>query len=322
MKISVEEIELCPVCGERAGVFFREAPDFWEVVEGRFRYDRCARCSLVYLRTRPAPADMLHCYPAEYLPYGGSDTPGEVSAAVPRPRAVRRVFERGSRWIRRRFPDTSETMVVRSYGGNGGGRTVLDFGCGSTAFLDGARLRGWRTVGVDFNESVVARVRAAGHAAHLQNEPGWHDQYEGSVDVVRMNHVLEHLPDPVTELHSLRRVLRAGGLLHVAVPNVDGFSSRMFRQHWLGLEPRHVVLFSPATLERVLRDAGFTNVELAGETAAKDVARSAQVRLFGRIGYGPPGPSASLVADVVHPLARLATAAGLPDRIHALSSRS
>jgi 2-polyprenyl-3-methyl-5-hydroxy-6-metoxy-1,4-benzoquinol methylase len=88
-----------------------------------------------------------------------------------------------------------------------------------------------------------------------------------SFDYIHLNHVIEHLPDPVAVLRLTARLLKPGGLLFVATPNVASFNcwrSQQFWPHWDS--PRHLCIFSPETLSRAVRDAGIRVTKLSTAT--------------------------------------------------------
>jgi SAM-dependent methyltransferase len=104
----------------------------------------------------------------------------------------------------------------------------------------------------------VAAARTIGVDAHegtLDSAP-WGD---ASFDLVIMNHALEHMPDPVEQLRTVRRLLRDDGALVVAVPNWQSWQRRLFGTYWGPLEvPRHLTQFSPHALRLAAVEAGFT----------------------------------------------------------------
>jgi len=81
-------------------------------------------------------------------------------------------------------------------------------------------------------------------------------------DLVTMWHVLEHVGYPLDTLARLRSWLRDDGLLAVCVPNIQSLQAQLFGRFWFHLDvPRHLVHFSPTTLQVVLGRAGFDIVE-------------------------------------------------------------
>src|SRR5262249_25880589 len=93
-----------------------------------------------------------------------------------------------------------------------GGR-LLDIGCGTRLFCQGARAYGWDPVGIDAAEQALAFARSrwgldvrAGDFEHLAVEPE-------AFDLVTMWDVIEHSRDPRALVEAAARSLRPGGLL-------------------------------------------------------------------------------------------------------------
>lgn len=103
---------------------------------------------------------------------------------------------------------------------------VLDVGCGPGLMTRALAERGWEVCGIDLLEPAVAQAReeadrsewgprahyAAGDADALPFAPA-------AFDAVIAMGVLEYLPDATRFVAEMRRVLRPGGLLVVAVPS-------------------------------------------------------------------------------------------------------
>jgi predicted SAM-dependent methyltransferase len=52
--------------------------------------------------------------------------------------------------------------------------------------------------------------------------------------------------------------LSEGGIIFITTPNTSSFGHRIFKGNWRGLEPpRHIFIFSPASIRKILEDAGF-----------------------------------------------------------------
>jgi SAM-dependent methyltransferase len=75
---------------------------------------------------------------------------------------------------------------------------------------------------------------------------------DACVDAVLLTQVLEHVADPATVLHEAARVLRPGGRVFLTVPFVWELHELPF-DYWR---------FTPPTLERLLVDAGFAEIEV------------------------------------------------------------
>ncbi|MCL4515722.1 MAG: class I SAM-dependent methyltransferase [Firmicutes bacterium] len=116
---------------------------------------------------------------------------------------------------------------------------------------------GWQPYGVE-PDSEAARV--AKERYNLTIDVGTLDQInypDSFFDAIVMNHVIEHVPDPVALFQQCRRLLRPGGKLALLTPNVKSLGSRLFHSAWRGLEPpRHLHLFSPKALGACAKQAG------------------------------------------------------------------
>jgi len=110
------------------------------------------------------------------------------------------------------------------------------------------------------------RVDVVGTHERLEEVP----LRDGSFDVARFSHTLEHLPSPRRALERAHRVLRPEGRLFIEVPNAASLDRRIFGRHWAGWRlPQHLYHFTPETLARLLVCTGFQPVKITcqGRTA-------------------------------------------------------
>src|SRR5204862_7448664 len=64
------------------------------------------------------------------------------------------------------------------------------------------------------------------------------------------------------------RILKPGGMLAVAVPNIESHNAKVFNASWrLLMPPLHLYHFSVATLTRFLSETGFNVDSIVGKTA-------------------------------------------------------
>lgn len=305
--IELETVTTCPACGAEPTRPWVPAVDrLYGIDTAGMCHARCPHCRVVFLMRRPVEEAMAAFYTDGYEPYEGASTelPAELHDEVPS-----RIPSVGqARWLE---------LVRPVYRPVPDGGRLLDFGCGSTSFLEGVTQLGWKSVGTDFSDGVVGRVRAAGFSAcRIDELPRVVEA--GSLDRIRMNHVVEHLYEPRKTLHGLRMLLDNGGLLHVAVPNPTGVTARLSGRYWWSLEPRHVALYPPRALVSLVEDAGYRVIGVAHQPSARDVRRSMEFALEGV--HAPRrvrGILAGRRAERVYALlAAGAAAVGRGDRLH------
>jgi SAM-dependent methyltransferase len=143
---------------------------------------------------------------------------------------------------------------------DGAASRVLDIGSGSGDWLLVARAAGWHAVGSDPDPAARAAASASGLEVRKGGAEAWADQL-GTFDAVSMNHVIEHVHQPLETLRTVFALLRPGGQLYIEAPNLDALGHLRFGRNWRGLEaPRHLVIFNRRGMSDTLRKAGFVNI--------------------------------------------------------------
>lgn len=147
-------------------------------------------------------------------------------------------------------------------------KRVLEIGCASGQTLAYLKERGTElTVGVEYSSEVAERARSRGIdrviVGDVENLDLDFD--ENMFDVILAGHVLEHLVNPWTVLGKLRALLKPGGRLVGALPNVRHHSvifPLVFRGKWQyqdsGIMDRtHLRFFTKQAAEELLERSGF-----------------------------------------------------------------
>ncbi len=129
----------------------------------------------------------------------------------------------------------------------------IDIGAGDGDFL--MTTGGRRKIGVEVSD--FARLIMEEKGLEVLSDKQFLATKNLKADVVSFWHVLEHLKDPKKYLQSAKKNLKKEGILIIAVPNIDSFEFKLFKDNWFHLDPnRHLWHFSPKSLEILLRSCG------------------------------------------------------------------
>ena len=106
--------------------------------------------------------------------------------------------------------------------------TVLDIGCGAG---DNARIlatRGWNVHGITLSPEERASASPVCSAVWIHDlDIGLPRDVAGPYDLILFSHVLEHLRNPEALLRQTRQILRPGGQIAVALPNILNWHQRL-----------------------------------------------------------------------------------------------
>jgi 2-polyprenyl-3-methyl-5-hydroxy-6-metoxy-1,4-benzoquinol methylase len=238
------EIAFCPLCpaGTTAQTYLACGDRLREPGLSNYRLVKCLGCGLIYLSPRP-----LLAFAASHHKQDGYDP--FLSFASPR-----NLFERIYLLARRWTTNWKRRLIIATVAPRG---RVLDVGCGTGEFLasiadlydvegiepepDAARW-GREKLGLKIHTGDLSSVQLG----------------QPKFDLVTLWHALEHIPEPVDALRRIGDLVNPGGYLLVALPNIASFDARFYGSDWVAIDaPRHLWHFTPDTLARAAKAAGF-----------------------------------------------------------------
>jgi SAM-dependent methyltransferase len=167
--------------------------------------------------------------------------------------------ERSAR-LRRWYHVLTGDVDPRDFVPAGPGTRILDYGCGAAPYLNYFRARGARVSGAEMTPAVVTACRAAGLDVALIEQMERIPFPDGEFDFVYLMQVIEHISQPHEFLDEVRRVLKPGGTLYLAMPNAASRWRRWFDANWVAgwFAPFHLFVYDVPAV-RVLGAAhGFT----------------------------------------------------------------
>lgn len=226
----------CNLChGQRAEPIF--STKGYNLVE-------CAGCGLAYIANQPDDAELARIYSGSEGYHAALKDPSSTEWAV-----IRRTAE-------------AHMDFMRQVPGKG---RLVDVGCSTGQFLNLAQQAGYDVSGIEFSDD--SRRFAESHFGLRVEAGSIHDSGlppEG-LDFITMFDVIEHVRDPMADMHAALRLLKPGGWFVLSTPNIDGLFPRLSRplantlDYWPHPEPPyHLYQYSVRTLAATLEKAGFT----------------------------------------------------------------
>jgi len=212
-----------------------------------FRMVQCGECGLRYQRERLRPEALAAFYRDDYFCYQSFAERGAI--------------------IRQLALLTARTQVrlIERWRPPGPG-VFVDFGCGNGSWLELFRAAGapWEMYGTEIGAANVERIRQLGFRGHQCDEHTIERYFApGSVSVIFMHHVIEHVASPLQMLAAFQRILAPGGIIVGQTPDAGSLECRLFGDHWLQWHlPQHLVVFDQPSLRRHAERAGFEVVRL------------------------------------------------------------
>ncbi len=208
------------------------------------RIVRCNRCGLMYASPRakePDHVEIAH-YDPEYDPFHPGDS------RVLKERLQVKDYDRTRALLNGLYPQRGH---------------LLEVGSSLGYLMDVFRKDGWDVTGVEpfyqacrhAREELGLDVKNA-----ILETAGFADE---SFDVVLLNHVIEHIDDPLRTLREVHRILRPGGHFVIETPRYDTLMFKLLgrRERSLGCIG-HIYFFTTQSLKNLYEAAGFKTVRL------------------------------------------------------------
>jgi SAM-dependent methyltransferase len=134
---------------------------------------------------------------------------------------------------------------------------LLEIGSAAGQFVAAAAAAGWQAKGIEGNNTVAEYARSVLAVDVSTGLIEDQDLPEASFDLVVMWHVLEHIPEPLATVRRLVATLKPGGRFAVEVPNAASREAHAMGADWPPTyDPNHVSQFTPASMRRLLVNAG------------------------------------------------------------------
>jgi SAM-dependent methyltransferase len=237
---------VCPFCGQD-----NAARPPTRLSTGPWQVKRCAGCRFVYLENAPT-------YDSLSEDHAWEKTSKIETLRKAQERPFQQTLSRATRF-RLFLPQRQNVLSLLARHAPDG--PVVDIGCGNAGYMQQLHPR-HRPCGIEISREMAAVAQRNldaqdGVVVHAPALEGLQRLPAGECAAVVMRSYLEHELKPQEVLAAARRVLKAGGLLVLKLPNYGSVNAAVMGRHWCGVRlPDHMNYFTPRHLAAMVRRAG------------------------------------------------------------------
>ena len=222
-----------------------------------FRFYQCAHCFFSFVGNPWTEYDRI--YSQAYYSGDGADPLADYAYELDNPNDTIRQYE----W-------RGILNIAGSLLGADRNVTWLDYGCGHGGLVRYANQAGLSGC-IGFEEGHIADV-ARRRGVPIVKREDLVDMH-GKFDLVTAIEVIEHVPNPIEFLSSIRALLKPGGILLLTTGNAKPYRNAISNWSYASVPEVHVSFFEPDTLALALKKSGFLPVQRGYIRGYEDVIK-------------------------------------------------
>lgn len=232
-----EKLEQCPLCKSKQFNNHLICDDY-TVSHESFALVKCSKCSLIFTNPRPELDHLSKYYKSDQYISHTDKANSPLHFAY---KAVRYYTLR------------QKTKLIKKY--NDGIGSVLDYGSGTGDFINVCKKQGWNVKGYEPDEDARKIAEKKNEGCIISSIKDLKEE----VDVITAWHVIEHVFDLRKTVKSLRKKLKEGGHLILALPNHQSYDAKQYSKYWAAYDvPRHLYHFDQKAMETFAKQFKFT----------------------------------------------------------------
>lgn len=240
----------CPYCAAGSRLVVQSSDRNRHTTDETFRYYQCSSCGLVFMS--PIPDNLVPFYEGGYQPIPGS------------------LVELGEIAMAERY--RMNPILRHKRGGK-----LLEIGPWIGIFSCNAKAAGFDVTALEMDQKCVEFLnQELGIRAIQTSDPVSKladlNERNDKFDVIALWHSLEHLRDPWRVIEQAAKCLVPGGILLIAIPNIDSYQFSVLKGAWKHLDaPRHLYFYPADALVALCRKHDLSPVEI---TTADELSRA------------------------------------------------
>lgn len=219
-----EKLEECPSCKHPKFSNYYIITDY-SISDESFALVKCDKCKLIFTNPRPSEENIGKFYQSEdYI----SHTNKANNLTNFLYKKVRSITLKEKIQLLKSYTDRNK---------------LLDFGCGTGAFLNHTLKNKFDSIGYETDPSARAIAEKTSETKILADLKSL--QKVKGLDIITAWHVIEHVHKLRNTLNTLRKCLSDDGYLFIALPNPNSYDAELYKEFWAGYDvPRHLYHFT------------------------------------------------------------------------------
>ena len=241
----MEYVMYCPVCGSDKTSAVLKIIDY-TVSQEEFSLSECQGCSVRFTVNVPTPDKIGRYYESEQY----------ISHTDSKQGLFNKLYQ-----LVRNYSLASKRRLVSKFAHKKSG-VILDYGCGTGSFLNEMKSNGWTIKGIEPDAGAAHKAQML-TGSEIGDPASLNSLVDGSIDVITLWHVLEHVHELHPTVKALKNKLGSDGVLFVAVPNYQSFDAAYYYRFWAAYDvPRHLYHFSKKSMSILMEANGLKIVEI------------------------------------------------------------
>lgn len=233
----------CPICDAKDFVKFIDCVDY-TVSNDMFTIVECTNCKFHFTNPIPVIEEIGEYYKSESYVSHSSTSKGLIN----------KIYQKV-----RTYTLKQKVKLITKHSN---GKNHVDIGAGTGHFINATTLAGFNSLGLEPDED-ARKLAESTHKVNIQPLENLYDIEKKSVDVITMWHVLEHVYNLQKDLIQIESVLKDDGVLVVAVPNMNSYDAKHYKEYWAAYDlPIHLYHFTPNDINTLFEKHNMEVVEI------------------------------------------------------------